>query len=346
MMKCTMSMVACLLLCSSLYADSEHLGDAFSDEGLGITFPTILGGLAYRDMQDYGDPALGYSLRYQSSFTPIKADVYVYDRGIIGIPTGYDNEAVLTEGDITKAELTLLEMEGEYSQVKHIKRDVFPAEGDIQFSWDRFEFVSQRHPKAWGHCVSECYVTGLGGRFVKLRLTYQKEIYLMGEAYAQQVVTGLREVLKTSRFPHRPASPKDILQAIAQFRKDPLAMETEVATRQIIGYVQESDAVLVSMGPECCPWFADKSCRQPYVLLTAYVAGNMEPQLKEGVVEDHAYAGVLQVIETYKQLRQQEQLDTVPSIDQWIDLEQVGKLETFLEVEADRQTTQVAKGSV
>ena len=99
---------------------------------------------------------------------------------------------------------------------------------------------------------------------------------------------------------------------------------------------------LVTLGHEVCPWMQE-ACPQRVILLVAYIAGNIEPQIKKKVCQDHAYSGALETLKVYEKLRAEEKIQRIEVLEQWETLETAGKLESFMErVLEEGGETQVA----
>src|SRR3989338_1100981 len=81
-----------LLLASALACGRDPL----VDRELGVAFPESIASLTFEGKQQYNDPKLGYSLRYQNEDL-VKADIYVYDKGYTDIKEGVSSKRVQEE---------------------------------------------------------------------------------------------------------------------------------------------------------------------------------------------------------------------------------------------------------
>jgi hypothetical protein len=86
--------------------------------------------------------------------------------------------------------------------------------------------------------------------------------------------------------------------------------EAAEAAKTVVLYAQESDDVMVDIGPEQLPWVGekwgiDKAREQSNqsMLLAAFVAGNIRSQLKSEKAKDDTYAGWVFALDAYKRLR-------------------------------------------
>jgi len=105
-------------------------------------------------------------------------------------------------------------------------------------------------------------------------------------------------------------SKHDVLLAISVLEKSITSPEASEAAKTVVIYAQESDDVMVDIGPEQLPWTMerwglDKAREQSNqsLLLAAFVAGNIKSQIKNDKVEDDTYSGWVFAIDAYKRLR-------------------------------------------
>lgn len=103
----------------------------------------------------------------------------------------------------------------------------------------------------------------------------------------------------------KPVSKDEAMKAITLFQTDPVSKEGLAAIRVFMSFADHSDKVRVSVSQATVPWLKDKDASDADtrdILLGAYVAGNLESQLKSGKSADDVYAGWEQVLTTYAQL--------------------------------------------
>ncbi|HXQ82372.1 MAG TPA: hypothetical protein VN775_13725 [Opitutaceae bacterium] len=105
-------------------------------------------------------------------------------------------------------------------------------------------------------------------------------------------------------------SKHDVLLAISVLEKNIAGPDAGEAAKTIVIYAQESDDVMVDLGPDQLPWVMerwglDKAREQSNqsLLLAAFVAGNIKSQIKNDKVEDDTYSGWVFAIDAYKRLR-------------------------------------------
>jgi hypothetical protein len=127
-------------------------------------------------------------------------------------------------------------------------------------------------------------------------------------------------------------SKQDALQAISVLEKNLLSPQAVDAAKTVVVYAQLSDDVMVDIGPEQLPWIAedwgldkDREAALHSILVAAFVAGNVKPQIKNEKAEDDTYSGWIFTIETYRRLRAKESFRS-PSIEALSKMQADGKL--------------------
>lgn len=123
------------------------------------------------------------------------------------------------------------------------------------------------------------------------------------------------------------------LQAATLFRKaDPFSEDARGYAAILIQFTEKSPAVVVEISRKAVPFLENKKIRQQElaILLAAFVAGNIDSQLLRGKKKDDPYAGDLQVIETYREMRKKKSRLKIPEIEKLMELEAAGKLKAHL----------------
>ncbi len=128
-------------------------------------------------------------------------------------------------------------------------------------------------------------------------------------------------------------SKQDVLTAISVLERNIAGPEAAEAAKTVIVYAQESDDVMVDIGPEQLPWVGehwglDKTQEQSNqsMLLAAFVAGNIRSQLKAEKAEDDTYSGWIFAIDAYKRLRAKEPFRSA-AIENLRKMEEAGTLQ-------------------
>jgi len=142
-------------------------------------------------------------------------------------------------------------------------------------------------------------------------------------------------------------SKEQALQAISVLEKNLLGPQAVDAAKTVVVYAQLSDDVMVDIGPEQLPWVSedwgldrDRENALHSILVAAFVAGNVKPQIKNDKAEDDTYSGWLFTIETYRRLRAKDNFRS-PSIEALSKMQSEGKLlDHAKEVHMDGQDDQ------
>ena len=183
------------LFAACLLASSFFLPSAASGEHL--VLPDKIGDFQFIERENYEQPELGYSLRYMVD-ERCKADVYVYDNGIAGLPDGIDSRAVLERFESVVGVLKEFERRGKYADVKELARGKKTPDGSkVEFLWARHSYrqVSGEGVLFLGERISETYLVVHRGKFHKIRITVngdaveslQKDLDALVRAVARQI---------------------------------------------------------------------------------------------------------------------------------------------------------------
>jgi hypothetical protein len=119
--------------------------------------------------------------------------------------------------------------------------------------------------------------------------------------------------------------PDAVLKAIAAFESDPGGTNTAGAMVIIANYAQASTNVSVTINEGYLPWFSKKpEIKNGQVLLMAFVAGNIRPQLEKRLKQDHPADGLLLMCKMYATLRKKNQIEPIPQVEEWSKLDRAG----------------------
>src|SRR5580658_4852769 len=101
-----------------------------------------------------------------------------------------------------------------------------------------------------------------------------------------------------------------VLLAISVLERNVTGQDAIDAAKTIVVYAQDSEDVVVDIGPGQLPWVSEKwglareqELEYQSMLLAAFVAGNIKSQIKNARVEDDTYSGWVFAIDAYKRLR-------------------------------------------
>jgi hypothetical protein len=131
----------------------------------------------------------------------------------------------------------------------------------------------------------------------------------------------------------KPAVTKELaLKAITVFREDPTSDLGQAARSVIVSFSHDSPDVIIKFTPKNYPISQIKpvSEEERLTLLAAFIAGNTDSQLLRGSKKDDAYAGDLQLIQTYRQLQKRNPKLRIQAIEKLAELESQGRLKAYL----------------
>jgi hypothetical protein len=125
---------------------------------------------------------------------------------------------------------------------------------------------------------------------------------------------------------------QDALRAISVLERNLLGPEAADAAKTVVVYAQVSDDVMVDIGPEQLPWLSEewgldkeRETTLHSLLLAAFVAGDVKPQIKNDKAGDDTYSGWIFAIETYRRLQSREHFRS-PSIEALAKMQAEGTL--------------------
>ncbi len=139
-----------------------------------------------------------------------------------------------------------------------------------------------------------------------------------------------------AKAPEQPIDKDTVRMAITIFRRTPTNQQGNMVRPIILRYAQESPDVRIEVSSRVMPWFGNSKEYDDAmpVLLTAYVAGDVEAQLIKRKPLDDPLAGTEQVIATYRQMQRTEPHLRIMELEKLIDLKKRGKLAKHLETTA------------
>lgn len=126
--------------------------------------------------------------------------------------------------------------------------------------------------------------------------------------------------------------PELALKAIDAFRSNPTGESATAYLSVVVNFAEHSDAVLVTIDNK---WFPDEFNTIPSenrpILLGAYIAGNVEKQLKFGITLNSPVEGVQLMLHTYNQLLLSGDMERLPEFDKWVSWNASGSLRAEIE---------------
>jgi len=138
------------------------------------------------------------------------------------------------------------------------------------------------------------------------------------------------------REPERTVPRSEAVDALRKFQQDPLA-NLEAASI-FVKYVKEDGDVHVSMSEQLVPWMRDRDCppRAKALLLSAFIAGNFDSQLRDKSQLDDSAAGLAYAVEIYELLKQENADLNVPELEQLLVAKRDDRLQSAVREMVDR----------
>ena len=122
-------------------------------------------------------------------------------------------------------------------------------------------------------------------------------------------------------------TPEITLEAIKIFRENPVGEDARGALALIVKFARESKDVSVTISPNYLPW--EQGSLAPSlegIFLGAFVAGNVEYQLMQGIKENRPIEGIKMMLQSYKVLRDREKIEAHENFDAWLSLDHQNQL--------------------
>ena len=191
-----------IALCANGLPAKDIAVSRYKDSELRIEFPPVLAGMKIVKVHKYDQPGYGYSVRYRGR-NHITADIYIYDGGFDNIPNGCGDQLVKGQASSIGKMLKIMEEKGLYAQVKSLDSGVRPQQGPIRFVWNKYQVsLPARAENTHTEILhSESFVTGFGGKFFKIRLTYNKENSLEGKKTSELLTRQIVQLLRAAATP-------------------------------------------------------------------------------------------------------------------------------------------------
>lgn len=121
----------------------------------------------------------------------------------------------------------------------------------------------------------------------------------------------------------------EVSAAITQFLGDPLG--DTAPGRLILKYGHESPDHEITLEDKFLPWIkAEPQPRCAPLLLTAFIAGDLQEQFKKKTGKSEPYAGVLAMIGVYEKLKADAGIEPVKEMEEMIALKKEDKLKAEL----------------
>ena len=143
------------------------LAEPYSHKKTSLTFPDQAGNLKLIKVTEY-EPlyaGLGTGISYRSDTN--RADVFLYDLQKGPVPDGVSSQAVIDEFSNAVTDIYSMEKQGTYKNIATVVRKETVNVSNVKFLHSVLTY-EQNNVKR----ISHIYLTGYGGFFMKLRVTY------------------------------------------------------------------------------------------------------------------------------------------------------------------------------
>ena len=133
---------------------------------------------------------------------------------------------------------------------------------------------------------------------------------------------------------------KSALNAISIFEKNPFSSEAEFAAKEIMIYAKHNLRSIIYIDEKVLPWIhEEEDYKYGSLLIVAFVAGSMKPQLIHGKIKDHSLDGVLAMIKLYKEILDLDPDAMDPTMEIFLKKRRNGNLNEFLREEMETPST-------
>lgn len=192
-MKLTLPILATLLL---------TVFSVGADEPEEFPLAKKVGSLEFTGRKDYERKELGYSLRYQSP-SLLKAEVFVYDKGIPNLSNGILSLEVAAELETVKAVFRKLAETGKYLELKELESTERSFDDlKTKFLWTRVSYkpTSGDNVDAPGSRIADTYLTVHKKQFLKVRLTTASTDLEKHEPEITQFIHEVAKIVEKARL--------------------------------------------------------------------------------------------------------------------------------------------------
>ncbi len=119
--------------------------------------------------------------------------------------------------------------------------------------------------------------------------------------------------------------------AIAIFRQDPLSPRGRTAGEVVRRFAEKDESVILQIDPKVVPFMNNVKIppEDRKLLLDAFVVGNVDSQFLRNEKKDAPYEGVSEIIQVYRQMQNGHAIQSVPEIENFIELDKRGELKKY-----------------
>lgn len=170
------------------------LAEPYRHQKTGLVFPDLVNTMKLVKTTDY-EPlyaGLGTGISYRTE--TMRADIFLYDLQQGPVPGGSSSETVVKEFGQAVADVYSLEKQGTYRNISVVvKKETVPVGGGLKFLHSVLTY-EQNNIKL----ISHLYLTGYGGVFMKLRITYFQDAKAREEANLAAFLAMIGDITKGS----------------------------------------------------------------------------------------------------------------------------------------------------
>ena len=287
---------------------------AFIDFEKGLVFPQELGGMACEKSEKYNNESLGYSLFYERDGT-FSAEVSIFNLGRSSVGTGSATDGI----NVVLASIdSWLEREAENGAVSSVRKRgslTTPKKGDLKFLNIVYQFFEPRVVDGLTNNVpriASFYVTGAKDNFIKVDFRFDLVESDQARAMSEQLVRQMIGLLKAN------PSEEDLLMAACDAAiYNPSDHGGRTAAQHVFSKAQSMDELIVYEAFFVWPQNYSKP-KNSDLLLAAYFAGAIKAVISKNAESDGGYEAFESMLKAYEAMREREDLESIPRLDEWI----------------------------
>jgi hypothetical protein len=304
----------CCLLLGSCCAVGVIAKAGYVDFKRYWAFPDKLGGVPFEKVEKYDRESFGYSVFYRDG-DQLGATVTIYDMGHADIPDGCKGEGVETVLESVDRALTLRVKKGEIGNLKKRGRTVVPKNGRLQYASVMYQYADASITNGINLKLHAAYVTGWTGKYLKLEFAFGVEQRDRARSMADAMIGQLTQLVQKELDEDELA-----MAACSAFLLDPNGYGGRTAAGKIQGVVQSMGDLNIYTHLFAWPEDHGKP-RNADLLVMAYFAGMLEVVLPAGLENGGECEGFIAMLETYRKLRGQQQIEEIPDLEKWLAVE-------------------------
>lgn len=120
--------------------------------------------------------------------------------------------------------------------------------------------------------------------------------------------------------------------AITVFRQDPLSPRGRAAGEIVRRFAEKSEDVILHVTPKVAPFLTNVELAKENraLLLDAFTVGNVDSQLLRNEKKDDPYAGVQELISTYRRVQMAVPTFNLPEVEKLVEMEKRGELKAYV----------------